>query len=134
VDGVVDGDSDRDGILDPGEVWLFTSAGVDYVALPGAYRNVVTATGRVLGLPDHLVVASDANHHVGTATGLVVAKAVNAADPWAPTAAEDADTAAEAVILAQGTTVTWTYLVTTTSPTPLAVTLVDDNGTPTDPG
>lgn len=40
------GDSDRDGLLDPGETWLYTSAGVYKTVLPqGEYVNVAQVIG-----------------------------------------------------------------------------------------
>src|SRR5262249_38213394 len=59
-----------------------------------------------------------------------IKKAINAANPLAPTPAEEADSPTGPV-LAVGAAITWTYRVWTTGSTPLyIVTLTDDNGTP----
>ncbi|HKS61475.1 MAG TPA: hypothetical protein VJT13_07250, partial [Xanthobacteraceae bacterium] len=45
--GFVVGDTDQDNILDPGETWLFTSAGVvTHLVKEGAYANVATVTAQ----------------------------------------------------------------------------------------
>ena len=41
----VSGDTNGDGMIDPSEIWLFTSAGVrSYAAWPGQYVNIATAS------------------------------------------------------------------------------------------
>jgi hypothetical protein len=54
------------------------------------------------------------NRHVGSTGGITIKKAVNAVNPLNPTPAEEADTPSGPT-LAAGTTVTWTYRVSTTS-------------------
>src|SRR5262249_33272392 len=67
----------------------------------------------------------------GDVVAVRLQKAVNAASPLAPTAAEDANDSNSPRQLATGATVVWTYLVTNTGTAAFAVTaLVDDNGTP----
>ncbi|HVK13697.1 MAG TPA: hypothetical protein VM597_33430, partial [Gemmataceae bacterium] len=129
----VSGDADADGLLDPTEVWLYTSQGVaTYLVTANLYSNVgsVTAAG-----PGGTITDSDAAHLVGTVPpppvgGVRIKKAVNAANPLQPTATEDANDPNNPRTLAVGTTVVWTYLVTNTGTVPLTVTsLIDDNGT-----
>ena len=123
----VGGDTDGDGLLDPGEIWRYTSAGVaPYAARPGLYVNVVQVTGTTSS--GAVVRDDDLSHHFGSAPAIDVEKAINALDPWHPTGLEDADTApgSELVI---GTNVVWTYLVTNTGNVALVdVVLVDDGG------
>ncbi len=123
------GDTNHNGLLDVGEVWLYTSAGVSHATVAaGEYKNTATVTG----VEPHLgtvVTASDVSYHFGALNKLVVRKAVNAADPLHPTAYEDANYAPGPVLTA-GSTVTWTYLVTNLGNTALDVSsLIDDNGT-----
>jgi len=58
-----------------------------------------------------------------------IEKAINAANPLAPTSAEDAD-AAPGLILPIGTPIIWTYLVFNSGTEPLTITRIDDAGTP----
>ena len=119
---------DADGILQPGEVWLFTSEGVVAATATSGYCNVATVSGG-----DAVGVVSDADgncHTVRTPPPVPVVdveKAVNAAVPTAPTPAEDAD--AVPVPVAVGSVVVWTYLVTNPGPVAVSVSLVDDNAT-----
>ncbi len=109
------GDTNGDGKLDPGETWTYTAAGT---ATEGQYNNEATATGiDVLG---QTVSARDASHYFGvTPTGIRVEKSTNG---------QDADVA-PGPYLPVGTPVTWTYVVTSASNTPLAnVTLSDNRG------
>src|SRR5690606_20695297 len=134
ADGVNLGDSDRDGLLDPGERWLYTSAGVrSHTVVAGPYANTATVTAFAVGDPADPLTASDANHHVGSAAIVAVEKAVNAADPLAPTAADDADHPETAKVLAAGSPLVWTYLITDETGGGIVVVRVrDDNGTPDD--
>ena len=132
---LVSGDTDGDGLLDPGETWLYTSAGVvTYRAVPGEYANWVRVTG-VDTATGHALDASDPNHHFvpdDPPPAIDVQKAINAADPLAPTSTEDAD--AVAVVLPTGTQVVWTYLVRNDADVALdSIVLIDDAGTPSDP-
>jgi archaellum component FlaG (FlaF/FlaG flagellin family) len=136
VGGFNVGDVDQDGLLDSGEAWRFTSAGTaagGYVAVAGQYLNVATVSGT--GMETGTVVQDDdVAYYLGvsvpTEPGVRLVKAVNAADPSAPTAYEDANFAT-GPILAIGSTVVWTYQVVNTGSTAFAVaTLRDDAGTP----
>ena len=129
------GDLDRDSLLDFGEVWRFTSAGTpqagSYQAVVGAYKNVATVTGSVGGVS---VQDDDPANYLGVRTPPVVSvrleKAVNAVNPNAPTAYEDAD-AATGPILPVGSTVVWTYQLFNAGNVAVSVTsLRDDAGTP----
>ncbi|MDO9285445.1 MAG: hypothetical protein Q7U26_11145 [Aquabacterium sp.] len=132
------GDADRDHLLDIGEAWRFTSAGTSaggYQAVLGPYANLanITATGATSGTA---VQDDDPAHYLGVQTppppavSVRLEKAVNAANPLAPTAYEDADFAT-GPILTVGSTVVWTYQVINTGSTAFAVaTLRDDAGTP----
>ena len=122
-DGHVVGDTNKNGLLDPGETWLFRATGV--VPL-GAYRNTATVTGVVVGEPVHTeVTPSDIANLFGTRGGIQVLKFlrdIRATDPASP------------VLVAAGSTARWTYAVTNTDKAPLAnVVIVDDNGTPANP-
>ncbi|HVK10984.1 MAG TPA: hypothetical protein VM597_19605, partial [Gemmataceae bacterium] len=127
----VGGDTDGDSLLDPGEVWLYTSAGVFAFQAPTIlYGNfgTVTATGNGTA-----VTHRDPAYLIGTAPGVIIKKAVNAANPDAPTPAEEAD-AAPGRELPVGTPVVWTYRVMSTTDEPVAITSIkDDAGTPADP-
>src|SRR5262249_17631409 len=126
----VSGDVNNNNRLDPGETWLYTSAGVvSYQVHAGLYGNtaMVTATGST----GPTVSASDPNYHRGTNTLLVVQKDINAVDPLHPTAAEDANDPTNPRMLPVGTNVVWTYLVSNPGTTPLTITSFrDDAGTP----
>jgi hypothetical protein len=123
------GDSNGNGLLDPGETWLYTSAGVkSYSAVAGQYTGTasVTSTDTLLG---QTATASDVANHFGAVIGVKVVDAVNAANPSAPTSAEDANSAPGA-ILPVGTALTWTYLITNTGNVALSSPgITDDAGT-----
>ncbi|MBC7730040.1 MAG: hypothetical protein H7242_21025, partial [Microbacteriaceae bacterium] len=129
------GDLDHDNLLDPGEAWLYTSAGSAAggdVAAPGARVNIATAKG--LGVSSGQATQdSDAANYVGptptSTVGVRLEKAVNALNPNAPTAYEDADTPT-GPILTVGGAVVWTYQVINTGSVAFAVAqLRDDAGT-----
>jgi hypothetical protein len=122
----VKGDTNLNGLLDPGEVWLYTSSGVvSYNVKDGQYMNVATAsTTDPDGIPD---TARDRSYHSGATTPFTITKAVNAADPWHPTAYEDANSPV-GVVLTVGVTVTWTYLVRNNGTAPIDLTSVTDDG------
>jgi hypothetical protein len=85
----VSGDTTSKGLLDPGEVWLYTSQGVvTYTVQPGLYGNIATVTAKPPTGP--AVTASDPNYHEGITPNLRVLKSINAANPSMPTAAENA--------------------------------------------
>src|SRR5207248_3346956 len=86
----VSGDANNNNKLDPGETWLYTSAGVvTYTVHAGLYGNTATVTTR--GTANQTFTAADPNYHFGTDTLLVVQKDINAVDPLHPTVAEDAN-------------------------------------------
>jgi Bacterial Ig domain/RTX calcium-binding nonapeptide repeat (4 copies) len=130
----VSGDTNHNNKLDPGETWLYTSAGVfSYHVKAGLYGNTATVTAAAPG--NQTFTASDPNYHFGTDTLLVVQKDINAVDPLHPTAAEDANAPANPRMLPVGTSVTWTYLLTNPGLAPLGnISITDDAGTPTIPG
>ena len=124
----VSGDTDSDSVLDPGEVWLYR---FQKTVVTGQYTNIATVTGKSGATT---VSDSDAANYYGSVAKILIKKAVNAVKPTAPTAAEDADTVASARILAMGTSLVWTYLVSNLTGTSLkTVVVIDDNGTPNDP-
>jgi len=106
---VTSGDRNRNGMLDPGEIWLFSAIGT--VPL-GAYTNTATVSATVLGqLTPVEVSASDIAHLLGTLPGIHVDKYLNG--------------------VPSGSVGTYTYRVSATTPASLAnVTVIDDNGTP----
>ena len=119
---------DGDGLLEVGEVWLYRAA--PELAVAGSQRNLASATGRTAA---GLSVFDDDLAWYSTGTGplpaaIRIEKAVNAADPWNPTAAEDAD-AAPGRSLITGDALVWSYLVYNEGTEPLRVTaLVDNDG------
>ena len=123
----VGGDTNANGLLDVGEVWRYTSAGVrTYRVQAGAYVNVATVTA--LTLAGDALTDDDAAHLLGTGTQLVVEKAVNAVDPTNPDSVEDADFPT-GPYLTIGSTVTWTYRVFVVGlGSVTGVVLRDDNG------
>ena len=131
----VGGDPNGNGTLDPGETWLYTSSGtVSYQTAAG--QHISLASIAAVDAQGTIVTDQDANHHFGAVPvpGIRIEKAINAADPTAPTAAEDADvpTGPE---LAVGTDVTWTYLVSNDGSLALTVSeITDDFGTADDAG
>lgn len=125
--GINDGDTDLDGRLDPGEEWLYTYQIVATVA--GQFTNIGDVVGTPVN-PNGDVIGEDvtdddpANYHVNGTPDIDIEKLTNGVQ---------ADLASEAVEIAPGETVTWTYIVTNTGTAPLLaadVIVVDDNGTP----
>ena len=108
------GDSNGDGLLDPGEVWTYEASSI---AIEGQYGNVVTVTGRDLFRDD--VNDSDPSHYIGIVSEIVIEKATNG---------EDADTSPGPTI-ESGEPIVWTYVVSNPGTVPLAnVTVTDDRG------
>lgn len=113
-------DTGGDGILDPGETWLFiatlpaqnlASATVGTTIVPGCdptntgntrptYRNIGTVTVGAL-------TAADPSHYCNPAPGIAIKKFTNGVDA-------DAPNDPSVPLIAPGATVTWTYLVTNT--------------------
>ncbi len=137
------GDTNGNGLLDIGEVWVFTSqavAGATSTAPDGTLANTATVQARcvstgVPGCVSGTTVADTATNRVtGTGGGIRIKKAIDAANPLAPTPAEEAD-APTGPVLAVGAAITWTYRVSSTSSSPLTITMItDDNGTPNTAG
>lgn len=117
--GYVSGDTDGDGALDPGEVWVFQHTGT---AVAGQYANGSTVTAKPADNANQAIsgidaiTASDPSHYYGVTNGLMLKKFTNGAD---------AD-AAPGPLVGLGSTVTWTYQVTNSGNTPLTVTVTDD--------
>jgi len=105
---------DGDGMLNPGESWLYQASGT---ALAGQYGNVGSVYGTdIFGQP---VTASDASHYFGPSPSLRIKKMTNG---------EDADLPIGPAIPA-GQPVLWSYVVTNTGNIHLAnVTVTDDQG------
>jgi len=100
---------------------------------PGPYANTVTVTGVDLGT-NTKVTGTSTNYIFGQGAFVQVEKAVNAANPLAPTTYEDANTT-PGYVMPVGTPITWTYLVSNTGNAPASgLTLTDDMGTPGVPG
>jgi hypothetical protein len=110
------GDTDGDGVLDPGETWTYSATGIVGTL---DYCNAGTATGDGNGTTAS---ATDAACYVALVTPVIaVVKSVNG---------EDANTPASGPVLTSGAAVTWTYSVANPGMMPLAnVTVTDDNGT-----
>ena len=125
------GDTNHNGLLDPGETWLYS---LTRVAAYGPYANVVRVSGDLTTASGTTtVLADDINYSLGVTPRIRVVKAVDALDPWHPTSIEDANTQPARELLV-GTTAVWTYLVTNTGNAPVTMTsIVDNNGTPTNP-
>jgi hypothetical protein len=105
------GDTNANGILDPGETWTYTA---DDEAAAGQYENVGTVTADSTSGP---VTASDVSHYFGSVPGVNIVKFTNG---------EDANTPPGPDITA-GSTVTWTYVVTNTGNVPLQNVVVTDD-------
>ena len=110
------GDTNANGLLDPGETWTYSASGT--VGLV-QYCNV----GTVSGTNGTTVSASDpACYRVPQVVDIAIVKLVNG---------QDANTPAGGPVLTPGSAVTWTYVVTNRGTVPLSsVTVSDDNGTP----
>ena len=110
------GDTNNNGLLEPGETWSYRATGV---AIVGQYANLATASGRdPLG---QTLTATDPSHYFGVRSEIRVEKATNGQDADLPTGP----------LVPAGSTVTWTYAVTNPGNVPLAnVVLRDNNGTP----
>ncbi|MEM1069868.1 MAG: SdrD B-like domain-containing protein, partial [Planctomycetota bacterium] len=115
------GDSNEDGLLDPGEAWLFTATVLNVQTSVDTYTNKADVVGEFEGeeVTDH----DPANYSV---RGIEIQKLTNG---------EDADTPETAAEIAPGDVVTWSYVVTNTGAVDYAIgeiEIVDDAGTPGD--
>lgn len=109
----VSGD-DGDGILQPGETWVYEATGT---ATEGQYANLATAAG-VDEFEDD-VTDDDPSHYFGVPSGIDVEKSTNG---------EDADTPTGPSLMV-GEEVTWTYEVTNIGALDVAnVVVADDQG------
>src|SRR5262249_16648337 len=75
------GDTNNNNLLDPGEVWLYTSAGFTRTVQPGFYGNlatVVSVNGGTASDPAYIVGVPPPPPPTGTVR---IQKAVNAANP-----------------------------------------------------
>ncbi len=120
----VNGDTNGNNLLDPGETWTFTASAL---VTAGQYTNIGTVTGTprqpdgglipTPGLP--MVTDDDPSNHFGAAPVINIEKLTNG---------EDADTAT-GPILGVGDTATFTYLVTNPGNVPLSgIVVTDDQG------
>ncbi len=122
--GFNSGDLDQDGRLDPGETWNF--AGPSKFATAGVTTNLATASATdAFG---STITDSDPASYNGVAVvspGIQVVKFVNGQDANTPPGPN----------IPVGAPVDYTYAVTNIGNQPLTgITLVDDNGTPANPG
>ncbi len=116
---LISGD-DGDLVLNVSETWVFTAAGV---AEEGQYANLAAVTA--LDLLEQQVFDEDPSHYFGVASGIDIEKSTNGHDADTPTGP----------VVTNGFAVAWDYLVTNTGNVVLSeVVVIDDNGTPGDPG
>ncbi|KKK78257.1 hypothetical protein LCGC14_2845380, partial [marine sediment metagenome] len=123
---VTGGDTNGDGLLDPGETWQYTETST---ATAGQYTNIAVVVGTpVLGIDEPIpeaenVTADDPSNYLGVNAKIHIEKATNGDNDDAPTGP----------IVLVGSPITWTYEVTNPGNVPLSnVTVTDDNGTPGD--
>ena len=102
---------------------LSETCSLDGTAREGQYTNIATASGTPQG--GSPLSASDASHYFGVSPAISLVKKTNG---------EDANTTPGPYIPVGGA-VSWSYVVTNTGNVALSsVTVVDDNGTPSNPG
>jgi uncharacterized repeat protein (TIGR01451 family) len=106
----VSGD-DGDGVLNPGESWIYQATGV---AAAGQYVNTGTVVGYYGALP---VTDSDPSHYLGLGPGIHIEKYTNGQDADLPTGPS----------IPVGGTVNWTYYITNTGDVALTGINVTDN-------
>ncbi len=111
----VSGDTNSNSILETTETWTYATT---HVVTAGQYTNIGSVAAEdSLANP---VSATDPSNHFGVSTSMNVVKSTNG---------DDANTATGPVV-AVGSTVTFTYVVTNTGNVPLgSVVVTDDNGT-----
>ena len=111
------GDTNNDGLLNPGEMWVYTATGT---AVAGQYSNLGTATGAdSTGTVTAPVTSTDVDHYFGVQPDIQLVKRTNGIDSNDPTGA----------LVAVGSTVTWTYAVTNPGNVPLSGVIVTDDRT-----
>ena len=111
------GDTNQNGLLDPGEDWKYTATGT---AQAGQYENTVvtTAAGNV---SNTAVTANSISHYFAAAPAIAILKQTNGQTALTPPGPS----------VEAGSTVTWTYDVTNPGNEPLKnLVVTDDNGTP----
>ena len=123
------GDVNCNGQLDPNETWQYTSVGAfSQNALSGIHNATSTASAIAVVGTGTASGGDAATYYDGaTAGGIKVVKAINAANPaTAPTAAEDANSSSSPVYVQVGSTITFTFAVSSpnnlTIPGPIALT------------
>ena len=102
-------------MLAPLESMTCTASGT---AVAGPYANVGTVEVRSLTNGQLVASDSDSSHYTGVGAAIDIEKFTNGVD---------ADTPAEAVSIAVGAVVTWTYVVENIGPVPLSNIVVTDN-------
>jgi len=117
----ISGDTNADGVLQPGEIWIYQATGV---AVAGQYSNI----GTVVGTPPTgtNVTDSDPSHYFGISQevpAINIEKLTNGVDADTPTGP----------FISVGDTVTWTYVVTNPGNVPLRNIVVTDNRTGVNP-
>ncbi|MEO1616479.1 MAG: SdrD B-like domain-containing protein [Planctomycetota bacterium] len=123
------GDVNQNGRLDTDEVWQFLGSTVATTA--GQFTNTAVVTGTPVSdlgfvVGDDVMDDDVANYTVVGVPSIDIEKSTNGAD---------ADSPEDAIEIAAGEAVTWTYVVTNTGTTTFGfdeVNVQDDNGTPLD--
>ena len=111
------GDTNTDGVLDPGETWQYTYSGTVTV---GDYTNTATVNGTAFDDVNNTAPVTDSE-----------GDCYNGATPSIDIVKETNGTNNECPVVGVGDTVTWTYAVTNNSIFDISnVVVVDDNGTP----
>ena len=122
------GDVNCNGQLDPNETWLYTSVGVfSQNGVSGIHNTTSTASAMAVVGTGTASNTDPFTYYDGVTTGgIKVVKAINAVNPGAPTAAEDANSSSSPVYVQVGSTVTFTFAVSSpnnlTIPGPIALT------------
>lgn len=111
----VSGDTNNDNLLDLGETWLFTAAGV---AVAGDYSNVGTATGSYQDTAGHIATPTDMDDssYFGFAPQINVVKITI-----------DDTASGDGINIHAGESITWQYTVTNTGNVALSNVTVTDN-------
>ena len=125
ADSSISGDTNKNGLLDPGETWLYLATGT---VAARQYANTATVTASVLGEAGVVreVTATDLANYLGTPTvggaaSIQVVKKLNGVH----------SPISNPALVKAGSAGSWTYAVTAPAGISLAnVVLVDDNGTP----
>jgi hypothetical protein len=113
ADGYNDGDANLNGLLDPGETWVYAATGTAQIE---QYANIGSVTG-IDALTGQTLSDEDPSHYFGALPGIDIEKFTNG---------EDADDEPGPVIILGGT-VTWRYQVRNTGNVPLDSVVVADS-------